>query len=232
MVVVGAVVAADLIREDAGLASRRRSWGWRWPISERLAPSWRIDVSLMLGFHETLVRLLIGVLFVLVAASVSPSDVAWRAARKRSRWSRSWWYSSGPVAVILGMWRTRFTPRERAFVAWMAPRGIVAGATASAFGPQLEKAEIAGAGDILPIVFVAIFGTVVLYGLTAAPVARRLGVAGEGRARVLSSAATRGRASSPPRSSAPGSACACGSARPAIATPPRRRASTPSAAGS
>ena len=90
-----------------------------------------------------------------------------------------------PVAVILGMWRTRFPPRERAFVAWMAPRGIVAGATASAFGPQLAKAGVAGAGDILPIVFVAIFGTVVLYGLTAAPVARRLGVAGEGRARVL-----------------------------------------------
>ncbi len=31
---------------------------------------------------------------------------------------------------------------------------------------------------ILPVVFVAIFATVVLYGLTAAPVARRLGVAG------------------------------------------------------
>jgi hypothetical protein len=75
--------------------------------------------------------------------------------------------------------------RERAFVAWMAPRGIVAGATASAFGPQLAQDGVAGADHVLPIVFVAIFGTVVLYGLTAPPVARLLGVAGAGRARVL-----------------------------------------------
>jgi hypothetical protein len=59
----------------------------------------------------------------------------------------------------------------------MAPRGIVAGATASAFGLALAQAKVAGAEDILPIVFVAIFATVVLYGLTAAPVARLLGVA-------------------------------------------------------
>ena len=59
----------------------------------------------------------------------------------------------------------------------MAPRGIVAGATASAFGLELEQAHVPGAEHILPIVFVAIFATVVLYGLTAAPVARLLGVA-------------------------------------------------------
>jgi hypothetical protein len=67
--------------------------------------------------------------------------------------------------------------RERAFVASMAPRGIVAGATASAFGLELEQAKVPGAEHILPIVFVAIFGTVVLYGLAAAPIARLLGVA-------------------------------------------------------
>jgi hypothetical protein len=59
----------------------------------------------------------------------------------------------------------------------MAPRGIVAGATASAFGLELQQAHVPGAEHILPIVFVAIFATVVIYGLTAAPVARMLGVA-------------------------------------------------------
>jgi hypothetical protein len=54
----------------------------------------------------------------------------------------------------------------------------VAGASASAFGLQLEQRGVAGAEVILPVVFVAIFATVVLYGLTAVPVARRLGVAG------------------------------------------------------
>ena len=53
----------------------------------------------------------------------------------------------------------------------MAPRGIVAAATASAFGLELTQAGVDGADKILPIAFVVIFGTVVLYGLTAAPVA-------------------------------------------------------------
>jgi hypothetical protein len=90
-----------------------------------------------------------------------------------------------PAVVSLALLRSSFTPRERAFVAWLAPRGIVAGATASAFGPELAQNGVAGAGKVLPIVFVAIFGTVVVYGLTATPVARILGVAGAGRRLVL-----------------------------------------------
>jgi hypothetical protein len=62
----------------------------------------------------------------------------------------------------------------------MAPRGIVAAATASAFGLSLTQAGVSGADQILPIAFVVIFGTVVLYGLIATPVARLLGLAGAG----------------------------------------------------
>jgi len=42
-----------------------------------------------------------------------------------------------------------------------------------------------GANKVLPTVFVAIFGTVLVYGLTAMPVARALNVAGLGRTLVL-----------------------------------------------
>ncbi len=123
-------------------------------------------------------------LFVLIAASVSTGDleavlpealmlVAVMALLIR------------PAAVLLATLRSRFTWRERAFVAWMAPRGIVAGATASAFGLQLTQEGTAGAEDVLPIVFVAIFGTVVLYGLTAPLAARALGLAGKERVLVL-----------------------------------------------
>jgi hypothetical protein len=83
------------------------------------------------------------------------------------------------------MLRSSFTTPERAFVAWMAPRGIVAGATASAFGPALAAKGVAGADKVLPIVFVAIFGTVLVYGLSATWVARKLGVSGLGRRLML-----------------------------------------------
>jgi hypothetical protein len=90
-----------------------------------------------------------------------------------------------PLAVALSTARSPFTLHERAFIAWMAPRGIIAGATAAAFGPKLAAQGVEGADKVLPVVFVAIFGTVVVYGLTATPVARLLGVAGMGRELVL-----------------------------------------------
>jgi hypothetical protein len=90
-----------------------------------------------------------------------------------------------PAVVAVTLPRSPLTTRQRAFVAWMAPRGIVAGATASAFGPKLAQRGVAGASKVLPLVFVAIFGTVVVYGLTSPWVARKLGVAGLGRRLVL-----------------------------------------------
>jgi hypothetical protein len=56
------------------------------------------------------------------------------------------------------------------------PRGIVAAATASTFSASLVSDGVGGASDILPATFLVIVGTVTLYGLTAAPVARWLGV--------------------------------------------------------
>jgi NhaP-type Na+/H+ or K+/H+ antiporter len=58
----------------------------------------------------------------------------------------------------------------------MAPRGIVAAATASTFGPELAANHVGGASKILPVAFLAIVATVTLYGLTAGPVAHQLGV--------------------------------------------------------
>jgi NhaP-type Na+/H+ or K+/H+ antiporter len=178
MVVVAVVVVADLIRDDAGLMAAVM-------LGLVVANQRSIDVSRSLfEFGETLVQLLIGVLFVLVAASVSPSAV-------RSVMPEALVLLAAmilvirPAVVALTTLRSSFTTRERAFVAWMAPRGIVAGATAAAFGPALAEKGVAGAHGVLPIVFVAIFGTVVVYGLSAAWLARRLGVAGLGRRLVL-----------------------------------------------
>ena len=177
MVVIATVVAADLLREDAGFMTALL-------MGIVLGNQRRIDVSLTLEFQETLVQLLVGVLFVLISASVSPDDirvvlpealvlVAVMALLLR------------PLAVALATWRSSFTWRERAFVAWMAPRGIVAGATASAFGLQLVQDDVAGAEAVLPVVFVVIFGTVALYGLTGPVAAEWLRLTGAGRRLVL-----------------------------------------------
>jgi NhaP-type Na+/H+ or K+/H+ antiporter len=168
--VVGALVAADLIREDAGFVATTA-------MGMALANQRAIDVSLMLEFQQTLVQLLVGALFILISASVSPSEVE-AVLPEALVLVAVMALVIRPAAVALSTWRSALSWRERGFVAWMAPRGIVAGASASAFGLALEQRGVAGAEVILPVVFVVIFATVVLYGLTAMPVARRLGVAG------------------------------------------------------
>jgi NhaP-type Na+/H+ or K+/H+ antiporter len=177
MVVVAAIVAADLLREDAGFAAALL-------MGIVLGNQRSVDISLTFEFEETLVELLIGVLFVLIAASVSLDDI--RAVMPEAlALVLVMVIVLRPAAVALATWRSRFTLRERAFVALMAPRGIVAGATASAFGLELADADVAGAELVLPIVFVVTFCTVVLYGLTGPLTARLLGLAGAGRGPVL-----------------------------------------------
>jgi NhaP-type Na+/H+ or K+/H+ antiporter len=178
MVVVAVVVAADLIRDDAGLVAAVL-------LGMLVANQRSIEVSRSLfEFQETLVQLLVGVLFVLVSASVSPSEVR-SVMPEAVALVAVMILVIRPVVVALTLAGSTFSPREQGFVAWLAPRGIVAGATASAFGPELAQKGVAGADKVLPIVFFAIFATVVVYGLTAAPVARALGVAGIGRRLVL-----------------------------------------------
>jgi NhaP-type Na+/H+ or K+/H+ antiporter len=171
-VVVGALVAADLVRDDAGFVATT-TMGMVYA-NQRV-----IDTSLMVDFQQTLVQLLVGVLFILIAASVSPDDVV-DVLPQAMALVAVMVLVIRPAAVALATRRAGLPLRERAFLAWMAPRGIVAGASASAFALQLTQDQVAGAEQILPVVFVVIFGTVALYGLTAAPVARRLGVAGSG----------------------------------------------------
>ena len=90
-----------------------------------------------------------------------------------------------PIAAFASTLRTDLNKGERAFTGWMAPRGIVAAATASTFSAGLVAKGVGGAAKILPVTFVVIVATVALYGLTAVPAARRLGVSRPARTRPL-----------------------------------------------
>jgi NhaP-type Na+/H+ or K+/H+ antiporter len=59
----------------------------------------------------------------------------------------------------------------------MAPRGIVAASVASVFGLELADSGVTGAESLTPLAFLVILATVAVYGLTTAPVARKLNVA-------------------------------------------------------
>jgi NhaP-type Na+/H+ or K+/H+ antiporter len=80
-----------------------------------------------------------------------------------------------PLAAGLATMRTVLSRRERAMVAWMAPRGIVAASTASVFALQFDDAGTPFPA-LVPVVFGVVLFTAIVYGGTGPLVARLLGV--------------------------------------------------------
>jgi hypothetical protein len=141
-----------------------------------LANQSRIDVKHIIEFKENLRVLLISSLFILLAARLELSDLR-GIGQAEVGFLAALIILVRPAAVALSTLGSEFSWRERTLVAWMAPRGIVAAAVSSVFALELAEAGYPGAHQLVSITFMVIVGTVVIYGLSAAPVARLLGVA-------------------------------------------------------
>jgi NhaP-type Na+/H+ or K+/H+ antiporter len=81
-----------------------------------------------------------------------------------------------PINVLISTWNSDLNWRQKTFLAWVAPRGIVAASVASLFSIALTKAGINGGDAIKALVFLTIILTVCLQGLTARWVATWLKV--------------------------------------------------------
>jgi NhaP-type Na+/H+ or K+/H+ antiporter len=176
-VVVAVVAVCDVIRDDTGLiAAIVMGLGVRnirgFAISERRP------------FSEVLVQLILGLLFISISATVTPSSLR-HLILPTIGLVAALVLVIRPVVAALSTWRTELTRGERGLIGWMAPRGIVAAATASTFGADLAAKGVRGASDILPVTFMVIVATVTLYGLTATPVARALHAVRPARSRPL-----------------------------------------------
>ena len=129
------------------------------------------------GFTNPLTVALVGALVLLLAASVSLNDV-------RALGEGSLFVVAGlvlivrPLAAVAATVGLGLSGRERAFLAWMAPRGLVAAVVASMTASTLDAGGGTEGGALQALVFLTIAGTVVLAALTARPVAWALGLLG------------------------------------------------------
>ena len=175
--VVGVAAACDIARDDAGLIAAVL-------MGLALANMRGFDVPARRPFFETLVQLIIGVLFVSISATVTPASLG-QLVLPTMGLVAVLVLVTRPLVAFLATVRTDLDRGERRFTGWMAPRGIVAAANASTFGTGLADQHFGGAAKILPATFLVIVATVAIYGLTAVPVARRLHVTRPARARPL-----------------------------------------------
>jgi len=126
-------------------------------------------------FKDRLTVMLVGLLFVLLAADVSVDDVRALGLPGLS-------VVAGlvlvvrPASVWIATMGLSLSVRERTFIAAVAPRGIVAAAVASITAANLESQGIDGGQSLKALVFLVIGVTVIVSGLTARPLAGLLSV--------------------------------------------------------
>ncbi|CDN13627.1 TrkA-N:Sodium/hydrogen exchanger [Richelia intracellularis] len=124
------------------------------------------DERLLRHFKGQLTVLSLSVLFILLAADLSIDSVFALG-----------WGSLGavlvlmfvvrPINILLCTWNSNLNWRQKVFLSWVAPRGIVCASIASLFGILLTQRGINGGDSIKALVFLTIIMTVVCQGLTA-----------------------------------------------------------------
>lgn len=142
----------------------------------RLANMRGVPLDNVLDFKETLTILFISVLFIVLAARIdfaTMGAVGFGALLVLAAIQ----FVAQPLKVWVSAIGSPLRWQEKLLIAWIGPRGIVAAAISGLFAFRLQAEGIAGAETIVPLTFIVIVGTVLIASLTAAPLARRLGVA-------------------------------------------------------
>jgi len=178
-----AFTASNQVEKEAGLLTVT-------VLGIALANQRTVSVKHILEFKENLRVLIISSLFIVLSGRITAGEL-------QEIWPKGLALIAflilvgRPLSVfgsLLGSDNT--TLRERTFLAFLAPRGIVAAAVASIFALEFGAAAVDGvhfgdraeliasqANELVALIFLVIIGTVAVYGLTAAPLARKLGLA-------------------------------------------------------
>ena len=170
MMVVGAFAISNTLQHESGLLAVTVMGIW-------LANQKLVDVKHILEFKENLRVLLISSIFIILAARLELDSVTGYINMEMLLFVGILLLIIRPVAAFISSFRSPLKWKERAFLAWMAPRGIVAAAVSAIFGLKLAELGVVDAEQLAPLTFLVIVGTVTIYGLTSGPIAKLLGVA-------------------------------------------------------
>ncbi len=136
----------------------------------------RVRTEQILHFSEVIRILLIGVLFILLSARLTRDEITALGPGVLGLIA-ALVLIARPLAVYLSTLGAGLDRNVRLFLAGVAPRGIVAASIASVFALELEEVGVEGIEGLTAVTFAVIVACVLLYGLGAGPLARRLGLA-------------------------------------------------------
>ncbi|MCK5710978.1 MAG: cation:proton antiporter, partial [Deltaproteobacteria bacterium] len=170
MIVIFVFVCSNVIQIESGLLSVTL-------MGIALANQKWASIKHIVEFKENLRVLFISSLFIILAARLTIDELNHVLNFKGFIFLVLMIVVVRPLSIFISTYFTDLNLKEKLFLSWMAPRGIVAAAVASVFALRLAEAGYEQAERIVDITFLVITGTVAVYGLTAFPLAKRLGLA-------------------------------------------------------
>ncbi len=169
ILVVAVCAAADALQPESGLLAATA-------MGLTLANLRTADVRHIVELKENFRVLLVGIVFVVLAARLDPADLK-QVLAGSALFVAILVLVVRPLSVLVATLGSRLATRDRLFLMCAAPRGIVAAALSSLFALQLGESYASEAQLLVPITFLVMIGTVVVYRLGAPVAARALGVA-------------------------------------------------------
>lgn len=141
-----------------------------------LANQKKVNVKHIVEFKENLRLLLLSFLFIILAARLTVTDINMLNIS-------SFIFVAililliRPAAVFLSTLKSNLRWKEKVFISFMAPRGVVAAAVSSIFALELYRRGYQSAEILVPITFLVIIITITVYSLSAMPLAKWFGIA-------------------------------------------------------
>lgn len=143
------------------------------------------SVTDMRHFKENISILLISAIFIMLTASLKVDVLLHILNPHIIGYVLLMMFIVRPISIFLSTMGTALSLNEKALVAWIAPRGIVALTVSGYFASILSDAGYADASLITTLTFGLVFFTVVAHGFSISWLAKKLHLSMEGRPGVL-----------------------------------------------
>lgn len=167
--VIGGFVLADLIQHETGLVTVTI-------MGVVIANRPMAASPALRRFKEDLTVILVSGVFILMSATLDWATLSQFQARFVI-FLLLLLFVVRPATVFTSLLFSAMPWRERIFVAWIAPRGIVAVAITGLFAIRLADYGIADADALIPLSFGVVVATIFAHGFSARWLAQRLGLA-------------------------------------------------------
>ncbi|OED34576.1 hypothetical protein AB834_06595 [PVC group bacterium (ex Bugula neritina AB1)] len=163
MGVLGAFVISNFLQHESGLLAVTL-------VGVIMGNQRFASIRHVIDFKENLQVILIAGLFVILSSRLDLQEIRMMQG-KGFLFVVFLVFLCRPLAVFLSTYRQKLALKERIFISFLAPRGIIAAAVSVVFSAELEKMGVEGARMLVPVTFIAILGTVFIYGLLSKPLA-------------------------------------------------------------